>query len=403
MGQQLSALKKHRAIRKDAQQSKKDSPFNSTEAADDLLSISTESTSEDSLFNLSLECEEGPTNFVEPPTEISLALECEKRTTKLNDLPAEVLLDIAGYLAPSGQLSLSYSCRQIQQRMNTSLARTLGQEEPMAPLSIESRNLRSLECSEIRSMLERDGKIAPLVKFCVGCEAVHNGSGFAISSLTQANTEHRCLGTTGRVWICPHDTFGYDQAVKLTTKRESHFCENGFISFHIGHSWRYSSFEFGYSTTWPIMNVPRECVPSKEQVKEALAPLNAPVCPHLRLNDARIANMYIPGCQRLREVLSTPRPECKCRSCSSQWRRNTVCDFCGTGILFRISRYAISDIEALDVWLWRSLIQDIPSPTDRSWICQVADPADFEAYEKAWRATSAECWKRVGSVHSIRY
>ena len=34
------------------------------------------------------------------------------------------------------------------------------------------------------------------------------------------------------------------------------------------------------------MKMPRDAVPSYKEVREALRPLDAPVCPHLRLKDA---------------------------------------------------------------------------------------------------------------------
>ena len=374
MGQYLSAFKKHRAIHKDAQQSK-----------DDLPSSFAEATSEDYQINLSLECEKIPIN--------------------LAGLPTEIILEIAGYLAPSGQISLSYSCRQIRNKTGASLAYILGEEESTAPflgsaLSVESRNIRSLERLELRSMLDRDGRIPSLKKFCVGCETAHCNSLFPISSPTQISTARRCLGIIGRVWICPHQTVDYDQAAKTKDTREYHRCENNFIFLSSYRWWSYQSMDLTYYTTWPIMTVRRECVPSKGQVQEALGPLDAPVCPHLRLNDARMADFYPPDCQRLRcrPDEDSPTPHCGCWSCSSEWRFGTVCEFCDTQILFEIKPCASSDIEALHV-IFRRSIQDVRSPTDRSWICQVADPADFEAYERAWSSTSAECRKKVGSVY----
>ena len=39
--------------------------------------------------------------------------------------------------------------------------------------------------------------------------------------------------------------------------------------------------------------------------------------------------------------------------------------------------------------------------TDRAWVSQVAQPADFEEYERAWQATHAECLRKVGSFNYI--
>lgn len=48
----------------------------------------------------------------------------------------------------------------------------------------------------------------------------------------------------------------------------------------------------GYYIEWPIMRVPGNDVLTSEEVKEALRPLHAPGCPHLRLSDARVVQNY---------------------------------------------------------------------------------------------------------------
>lgn len=402
MGQYLSAIKKIRAIHKNAQQS-----YDLRESFEQGLSPHDESAA--SLLNSK---DDLPSSFTEAASEdlqISLNLEREKVPIKLTELPTEIILAVAEYMAPSGQLSMSYSCRQIRKKMGASLIHILTKEEPMASLSdsalsVESRNILSLERLELRSMLDRDGRIPSLERFCVECEASHDSSLFPMSSLEQLSTERRCLGTASRVWICPHQTVSYDQAANSTEATENHTCENIFVGLHSRRSSRHQSVDFGYHTFWPIIVIRGECVPSREQVKEALGPLNAPMCPHLRLNDARIAKFYLPNCQRLRRGLGTngPAPDCGCWLCSSESRFRTVCDFCGTQLVFYIKPYANSGMEALYLVL-RRYIQDVRSPTDRSWICQVADPADFEAYERAWHATGAECWKKVISVLQACY
>ncbi len=357
-----------------------------------------------------------PSSFTEAASEdllITLGLECEKVPINLPRLPTEIILDIAGYMTPSGQISLSYSCRQIRIKMGASLAHILGEEESMAPLSssplsVESRNIRSLEPLELRSMLDRDGRIPSLKRLCFGCETPHDSSLFPTSSLAKLGTERRCLGSTGRVWICPHQIVDYDQAANPKGDIGScHRCENIFVSSLGTHLPRYRSVGFTSFTLYPIVIVRPECVPSREQVKEALGLLNAPICPHLRLNDARIAGSYFPDCQKLRSRLGevSQTPHCRCWLCSSEGHLrwfHKVCDFCGTELHFNIKTPATSDIEALYLMIRRS-IQDVRSPTGRSWICQVADPADFEAYERAWYATDEECWKNVISIFEAEY
>ena len=130
-----------------------------------------------------------PSSFTEAASEdlqISLNPERENFPINLTDLPTEIILDVAGYMTLSGQISLSFSCRQIREKMGASLVNILTKEGPRVSLSnsglsVESRNIWSLERLELRSMLDRDGRIAPLKRFCVGCEAAHDSSLFPIS------------------------------------------------------------------------------------------------------------------------------------------------------------------------------------------------------------------------------
>lgn len=403
MGQYLSAIKISRALHKDAQQS-----YNLRESFEQGLSPHDESAA--LLLNRKADL---PSSFIEAALEdlqTRLNPEREKVPINLTELPTEIILDIAKYMALSGQISLSYSCRQIRRKMGASLIHLLTKEGPRVSLSdtelsVESRNIRLLERLELRSMLDRDGRIPSLQIFCVGCEAAHDSSLFPTSSLEQLGTERRCLGSASRVWVCPHQTVDYDRAANSKEAMENQDCDKIFVALHSSRPTTYRSAEFSYSTFWPIILVRGECVPSREQVKEALAPLNASMCPHLRLNDVRTAEFYHPDCQRLRCGLgdNNPSPDCGCSLCSSdRWRFRTVCDFCGTQLGFCIKEYGDIGIESLYLVSRRS-IQDVRSPTDRSWICQVADPVDFEAYERAWHATAVECWKKVISVFEANY
>ena len=114
MGQYLSAIRKFRVIHKDAQQS-----HDLRESFEQGLSPHDESAA--SLLNSK---DDLPSNFSEAALEdsqISLSPEREKVPINLTELPTEIILDVAGQMAPSGQLSLSYSCRHMRKKMGASL------------------------------------------------------------------------------------------------------------------------------------------------------------------------------------------------------------------------------------------------------------------------------------------
>ena len=132
-------------------------------------------------------------------------------------------------------------------------------------------------------------------------------------------------------------------------------------------------------------------------MKEALGPLKAPICPHLRLNDARVSDVYLQTCPRPQWIISR-----------GYTLGAFVCNYCGTVILFHIeSKVSGTDAlhtdalhtdalhtVALHLVVARS-IRHTWRCTDLAWIGQVADRADFEEYEQAWRTTNAECQRRM--------
>ncbi len=133
--------------------------------------------------------------------------------------------------------------------------------------------------------------------------------------------------------------------------------------------------------------MPRNSLPSNEEVKEALGRLSAPICPHLSLNDACVASVYDQHCLRLRwDSLGRERDpvsECRCFLCSSGKLLGVVCELCGTEVRFSVEGHR-NNTEVLSLSVWRTTGRDALRCTDREWICQVAEPADFEEYEREW-------------------
>ena len=315
-------------------------------------------------------------------------------------LSTDLILEIADYLPPSSYMSLSYTCQRIRNSMGASIKYVLGDKVPMgrwkasAP-SIEMRNIRSLERLEWRRMLDRDGKIPSPLSVCSDCLERHDRSHFAIKSLIKPSRRRRCLGGAGLVWICPHRTLDVDQVeylkrFKLAECRGRHF--KGVSSFNPKCSMFSGDSIF---TQWPIMPVSPSCQPSNQEVKEALRPLNAPICPHLRLNNAKVASLYFQDCRRLRK--NYPELDCQCLICLSGQRFAEICGFCGAGINFTI-RYEINGWGALMLAIRRFIKTQNGDCTDPEWICHVADPADFKEYEESWHAAAAECWRKLEPV-----
>lgn len=308
-------------------------------------------------------------------------------------LPTELILDIADRLKPSGYMSLSYSCQTIRKKMAVSITQVLGHEllegqVPDSGSTVELRNIRFLERLEMKSMLDHDIRTGLRThEYSMSSTPPPPVLRIRGRSLDRARPldSARCLLSTRLVWICPHRILDYFEATK---KIDSfHWCGSTSV-VNLGKS---------YYNLWPVTRVLPNSVPSSEEVKEALDAFSAFLCPHLRLNAACVASHYNPECRRLRHSLLQgldAAPDCCCEICSRGHLLTTICDFCDTQIHFEIS-VRIHGVEMLYVLIVRDL-QDTWSCDERAWISQVTHPDDFGECAEAWRATHAECWRRLG-------
>ena len=386
MGNKFSALKKIRKVSKQAQ-----CPSTLNETTNEFLSWKDDYAVPSSNGVGSAQFDSVNTSSVAllPIPE----LETETAPITLPKLCTELILDIAEYLPPSSHMSLSYTCRTICNKMGVSFAQVLGDRDPKgrlagSTLSIESRNVRYLERLELWSMLVRDGKIPRWHAWFIGdqteiidCWIIKTPIYLPIS------TEHRCLGTAGLLWVCPHQLLDYDDATMGRRKNDSHRCGSNFVS----PGWP-------VVTIWSIMMIPANSVPTSKEVVEALHPLNAPVCPHLRLNDASVARIYESTCRKLRpnKEGDGPASACRCSNCYSDGPLPVICSYCNTTIRFSI-QLDHRDRLRFDLLIMRTTRLG-RSCMDRDWIAQVARPTDLEDYRRAWEATNAECSRRGVSL-----
>ena len=392
MGQKLSNLIKTREARKGAQRpSAQEGRFQRVMSQEEGVAVSPSNGGENSQSS-SIETSREALH-VDPELKI------KNVPITLLVLPTELILAVAHYLSPCGYMSLSYSCRAIRYKMGASIAHVLGDKVPIGQpsgttLSIESRNIRFLERLDLRCMLDYDIKFSSSKASSARFESTLYYPPFSLLSPRLLREEWRCSGNAGLLWICPIRQEDYNEARMSREISENHECACSPLFSH----GRFGDFFF---TRFRIMRVSRDLEPSYEEVKEALRPLDAPVCPHLRLNDACVASVYHRHCLKIRWNPGTigRAPDCGCGLCPSKQRWTEICNFCGTVLFFDIIAER-DEPKTLTVTIMR-FIQVTPGCTDRAWIAQVAQPADFEEYERAWQATYAECLRKVGPISRI--
>lgn len=337
------------------------------------------------------------------------------------DLPTEIVLNIAEYLPPSSLVSFElFILENLPSAMHLTSIEKLKKmrktqysfsdiEDPLAKLDsickkqgtpypeympTSRTQLNLSERLELLRMLDRDGSIPSSQAVCSGCADTHAFSLFSVSSLAQPSSERRCLGSAGSMWICPHRILDCGQAQIPEEAQESHFCEGKGVAVLRRQL-----------TSWRIMKATHNDPPLKDQVKEALRPLTAHICPHLRLNDSYVSSVYFEDCRMLPWSWVEPWLDCECPGCSLRPPQRTVfrggkCKYCGTTFFFSISSPLFFSFSSplgdrvLQVHILRNMKRNLGC-TDNAWIAQVIDPAEFKEYESAWHATNVLCKGRL--------
>ncbi len=330
--------------------------------------------------------------------------------TSLPSLPTELIHIIARYLPPSGLMSLSYSCRVIRSKLNVSIEDSLGTKIKTTQLSAfalrdnlsprtspngrgfthsRPKTLRSpyhMERLKLLCMLDRDQMILPSKAVCSGCADTHERSMFSLQSLAQSSCQRLCVGSAGRVWICPHRIFDHNLVNTAKVPMRNHFC---------GHRSVIMS-TLDLETTkhffmWPILVLGgNHDAPSKKLVANILARTDVNVCKHLHFSDSCLLRFYSPDCKKLRLESGDPS-FCPCSTCMWQlaqpsragqisppnansdstleYLSDRGCGYCGATVTFQ----TIKDYKSETLYLIvKRRIDSFQGSIDRAWVEQVS-------------------------------
>ena len=357
----------------------------------------------------------------EPRTRMTRVATAESVKTILPDLPTEIILIIAQYLPPSSLMSLSYSCRTIHNKTGVSIEQLLGTKNQIAQLSgsslednlpkrvgttwslpIMTRNVYHSERLKLLYMLYRDKKVPPSKAVCTNCADTHDRSLSSSTTLAQPSCERSCLGSVGRVWICPHWMFDHNLVTTSAEPQGVHACGNKRVFVYPTYS---DVYDLTPNVRWPIVILHgNNDAPSKKVVDDILGLMDTSVCKHLRYTDPFVSRLYSPDCKKLRK--RGPFPHCQCSSCVWQLSQphlggyvfgkvkyrnlynGSKCESCGTDVYFRIEA-DMDGQETLELVVQRN-IRMFRGCTDRTWIEQVNDPSEFDKPEREWYVATDE-------------
>ena len=339
------------------------------------------------------------------------------RQLGLPDLCTDVILMVAAYLPPSSRMSLNYSCPNIRDNSGLSIEKLLGKRDKLAQLPRDalrsrlprltfrpegyyewclptvSQNANHTERLNLLSMLDRDGKVPPSKAVCSGCADTHDRSLFSSESLAQSSSERRCLGSVGRVWLCPHWIFDHNLVTTSSNPQGAHMCGKKWVSVvAIDHDFT------DPTIMWPIaVSRSSDAVPSKKLVEGILARTDLRVCKHLHCSDNFVSSLYDPDCKKL--WTNDHDSVCPCSTCARQPQPATAaesldlvrggkCESCGTNVHF--SMWTDRNWGSKLKLVIQRKIASFRGCTDRAWIEQVDDPREFEELERKWYKATDE-------------
>ena len=333
----------------------------------------------------------GAIRSLERATPASITKEC----LTLQLLPSEILLEIVQYLGPSSLKSLHRVCR----RTNDIYIRHLKTHQDLesifdfSDLSLYSvfevmirrsfgsshNALRHLERMAFLAMLERDDSIPPSRSICSACATTHETRCFSDETLRQMSKFRECLGTSGRMWICPNTILSFEQVRTLGGHLRRHVIIQDCDSLSVAG-------RMAMTVKWPLLHTPPGYVPLSSCVSALLSLLHAPVCPHWQLKDSFVISQYDEECKLLKPTetiddLDMPSP-CECNGCTG---RTGECVHCGTKVQF-VFGYDIHFKSTLFVTSSRKL-GIYKNCTDPTWIAQLNHSSDFTNLERAWKQT----------------
>lgn len=213
-------------------------------------------------------------------------------------------------------------------------------------------------------LLDRDGRLPPTDAICGACADTHHQSLFSTDSLTEANEKRQCLGTTGKIWLCPHCTLSHTQ-VNATHDwsfkphpRPYGFCDKCTIDVDIGM----------YSTNirFPFFVFLQDGKSQNELAAAALGSLELQMCPHFQLNEVKLPKIELRRCKLVH---------------SQTWR----CPTCNT-----LPRFHIQELFCGKRTLWVTIFRSYPTSKVYSdeWRSQIVQPEVFKQMAQRWYLTS---------------
>lgn len=306
-----------------------------------------------------------------------------RSNSALQNLPVELVHQITELLAPVALTSLGHTCRYFRTSIDrSSMTDSVRPRDydgrPRRPWESEHEKLFREECLEILCMLERDGKIPADRLICSQCITTHSKAMFSQVSLTACSLQRKCLGHTGRVWICPHLVFSHEQIYgdRFSAFREVMRNYRGCRTC----GWNIYSDGFRSFIAFAVVSIFEDSDLDDDKVVAVLGALDATICPHLRLSDPFVSSLYHRECGLIKRPGKARNYHCNCRAGAMRH----LCPTCSAQINFMIHD-SFSGPSTLNIVVSRNFAHSHVASAD--WKSQIAQPDELEAVERGWSHT----------------
>ena len=300
-------------------------------------------------------------------------------TASLSTMSMELLLVIKSYLPPSSLAAMYCTCKRFRY--------DLGLPTPSHLKYGERKDMFiRAKCLKFLCMLEKDQSFHPSRRVCSTCITTHTNSSFSSEALVSFPAERQCLGSEGRVWLCPHKNRNFEQMDRIQREKlrwgsrsgesdlacsESNF--PGYLSGAVfNNSGNLETFQYFY-----IHSVPRIEPILSADLGQILGQYNLHICPHTKLSDPGILHSFCSVC-------AWGKSCCKIHGGSlADWR----CLFCDTKL--EIYMNFERKQHYLKICITRQFGR-LRAVTDPDWLCQLVGPTEIPLLDKEWIETSAQ-------------
>ncbi|EEH16735.1 hypothetical protein PABG_06822 [Paracoccidioides brasiliensis Pb03] len=301
----------------------------------------------------------------------------------LQFLPGEILHIIHSFLSAGSKLTFSLTCKRFYNSFFENVPQSYLSDpvkrQEFQQIVQNSAVIDDLKVYEFMLARELCGFKSGPKLCCSACSSTHLPLFFHPRDLAKHSNERVCLKHIKGLWIEPGKCFSFadlhlscgpiDMLYKVQTPR----CAA--LSLDDRYVYRYLLW-----THYDILTLPRDERASKEQIAKILDGFDLPTCPHLRLSDRMIIDLYDSPLNTVEEPLNQERPPI---FDPTDIRAKCTFPCCLTSVCWT-THTSVEDPQWKTIYLHVLRKIRINTAIDRVWLAQLMLPNDALLRQQHW-------------------